>query len=262
MNSRAIGDLLNYSYNSVRERMTKVWDKDNEFRVLDVMHLDELSSGAKRSKFGPMSFLEVAINHKIKRLNFEKPRQTKEEFMGKVLQKLAILGITADVDSRDQVTVSILSSGLTPVPRGTVNNGGEKKAETSSPPQAKDGNRSPRSEGTAKSEEEGTFTVENFLKNSQKFENALENMLESISKAPSNGNSRKRKPAVDDDAEFELSRPKKRRASDRSSSSVASDASVHSAEEDSARHILTSVEEDVNLFLRYAILAERTPMVH
>jgi hypothetical protein len=45
--------------------MTKVWDKDNEFRVLDVMHLDELSSGAKRSKFGPMSFLEVAINHKV-----------------------------------------------------------------------------------------------------------------------------------------------------------------------------------------------------
>lgn len=45
--------------------MTKVWDKDNEFRVLDVMHLDELSSGAKRSKFGPLSFLEVAINHKV-----------------------------------------------------------------------------------------------------------------------------------------------------------------------------------------------------
>lgn len=151
---------------------------------------------------------------------------------------------------------------MTPVPRGTVNSGADKKTETSSPPQAKEANRSPRSEGTAKSEEEATFTVENFLKNSQKFDNALENMLESISKAPSNGSSRKRKPVVDEDGEFEISRPKKRRASDRSSSSVASDASVHSVEEDSAHQILTSVEEDVNMFLRYALLAERTPMVY
>ena len=140
---------------------------------------------------------------------------------------------------------------MTPVPRGTISNG-EKKSESLNPPQTQ--------EKTTQSDQ-GTYTIENFLKNTQQFENALETMLESISKGPSNGNSKKRKSAADDDGEFEI-RPKRRRASDRSSSSVASDVSVHSIEEDSPHQIMSSVEEDVNLFLRYVVLAEQMSLVH